>query len=72
MSTTDTASQSMLPFQAYSTSTVRAFIDYIYLGGPKFMEKVLSSKNADSIDLFELFEFAACTKLKLLSIAVQI
>lgn len=42
----------------YSHTTVQAFIEFIYLGGKGFSEKVVSSNNQNTINLFELFELA--------------
>lgn len=45
-------------FAEFSQGTVQAFVDFIYLGGRAFSEKVISSNNKNATDLPELFQFA--------------
>ncbi len=41
----------------FSETTIRAFIDFVYLGGPEFQEKLMSSKLID-LDIWDLLELA--------------
>jgi len=50
----------------YSQSTIRAFMDFVYLGGRAFSEKVISSNSQETTNLFELFEFANLYQVKAL------
>ena len=50
--------EASISFEGYSKSVVDAFMDYIYLGGEAFSEKVLSSHEDNKINIIELFEFA--------------
>ncbi len=50
--------EASISFATYSKSIVDAFMDYIYLGGKAFSEKILSSKEDKMINIIELFEFA--------------
>lgn len=57
----------VVSFPEYSQNTVQAFIEFIYLGGRGFSEKVVASKNQNTINLFELFdlfEFANTYQVK--------
>ncbi len=47
----------MISLSEYSERAIRAFIDFIYLGGPEFQEKLMSSEYSD-LDIWELLEFA--------------
>jgi len=42
----------------YSQGTIRAFMDFVYLGGGAFSKKVISSDSQETTNLFELFRFA--------------
>lgn len=47
-----------ISFEDYSPKTVRAFLDYIYLGGPAFSRKFTTTQKADQVNLLKLFELA--------------
>lgn len=56
----ETAEQS-ITFADYSGSTIKAFMDFIYLGGKTFQEKAITAfnnNNNDPFDLVELLDFA--------------
>lgn len=50
----------------YSENTVRAFIDFIYLGGKTFSQNVILSKNKNEINLLELLDFAKTYEIEIL------
>jgi hypothetical protein len=56
----------MITFPEYSQNTVQAFVEFIYLGGKAFSEKMIASHNQNPINLAELFEFANTYQITIL------
>lgn len=48
----------VVTFETHSTDIVKNFLDFIYLGGKKFLEKMTLSRDLDITKLYELFDFA--------------
>ncbi len=53
----ETANKTII-FPDYSQNAIRAFIEFIYLGGQAFSEKMSSTEEGKELDLLELFEMA--------------
>lgn len=48
----------VITFETHSTDIIKDFLEFIYLGGKEFSEKMILSKDLDIIKLYELFDFA--------------